>query len=85
MDNRTTYAILVLFFNAIGITSFLKGNTQKGLFTILSHVITCGIVGFINAIKGIILAIKIFQMSDEEFAAADKDKLEDVIVLFYKG
>ena len=85
MDNRTTYAILVLFFNAIGITSFLKGNTQKGLFTILSHFITCGIVGFINAIKGILLAIKIFQMSDEEFAAADKDKLEDVIVLFYKG
>ena len=84
MDNRTTYAILVLLFNGLGITSFMKGNTQKGLYTILSSIITCGIVGFINSIKGILLAIKIFQMTDEAFAAADKATLEDTIVLLYK-
>ena len=84
MDNKVTYGVLVLLFNALGITSFLKGNNKKGLFTILSHIITCGIVGLINAIKGIILGIKILQMSDEDFAAADKSTLEDTIVLFYK-
>ena len=83
MDNRTTYALLVLLFNSYGITSFLKGNTKKALFTILSAVITFGVVGFINSIKGILLAIKIFKMTDEEFASA-KDTLEDAIVLLYK-
>lgn len=84
MDNKMTYGILVLLFNAIGITSFLKGNTKKGILTIVSHCITLGIIGLINGIKGIILGIKIIQMSDEEFAAADKATLEDAIVLFYK-
>ena len=84
MDNKIVYAALVFLFNCYGITSFLQGNTKKGLFTILSHFITCGIVGFINAIKGILMAIKIFQLSDEEFAAADKASFEDTIVLFYK-
>ena len=83
MDNRVTYAVLTLFFNEIGIHSFLKGNVKKGIFTILSAIITCNIIGLINAIKGIILAIKIFQMTDEQFAA-EKDTLEDAIVLFYK-
>ena len=46
--------------------------------------ITCGIIALINGIKGIILAIKLFQMSDEAFAATDKATLEDTIVLFYK-
>ncbi len=84
MQNKNTYAILVLLFNAIGITSFLNGNKKKGIFTILSHCITLGIVGIINGIKGIILGIKIFKMTDEEFAAADKATLQDAIVLFYK-
>ena len=82
--NKMTYGILVLLFNAIGITSFINGNNKKGLFTIISHLITFGIVGLINAIKGILLAIKILQMTDEEYEAADKAALQDVIVLFYK-
>ena len=84
MDNRVVYAVLVLFFNQLGIVSFLNGNVKKGVFTIISAIITCNIIGLINAIKGIILAIKLFQMSDEAFAAADKATLEDTIVLFYK-
>ena len=84
MKDRTTYAILVLLFNQIGISSFINGNTKNGIFTILSGFITLGIVSIINAIKGIILAIKIFQMTDEEYAAADKATLEDAIVFFCK-
>ena len=82
--NKSTYAILVFLFNSWGIASFLNGNTKKGLFTILSSFITCSVVGLINGIKGIILAIKIFKMSEEDYAAADKASLEDAIVLFYK-
>ena len=82
--NKSTYAILVFLLNGYGITSFLNGNTKKGLFTILSNFITCGVVGLINSIKGIILAIKIFKMTEEDYAAADKATLEDAIVLFYK-
>lgn len=84
MDNRITYAVLTLLFNQLGVPSFLAGNSKKGLFTILSAIITFGIVGLINAIKGIILAIKIFKMTDEEFAAANKADLTDAIVFFYK-
>lgn len=84
MDNRITYAILTLLFNQIGIHSFLEGNAKKGVFTILSAFITFGILGIVNAVKGILLAIKIFQMTDEEFAAANKADLQDAIILFYK-
>lgn len=84
MQNRTTYAVLTLLFNSIGITSFLNGNKKKGIYTILSAVVTIGIFGIINGIKGILLAIKIFKMTDDEFAAADKATLEDAKVLFYK-
>ena len=84
MDNKITYAILTLLLNSYGLPFFLQGKTKKGVFTIISAVITLGIVGLINAIKGIILGIKLFQMSDEEFAAADKATLTDAIVLLYK-
>ncbi len=80
---KTTYAILTLFFNSYGITSFLNGNTKKGILTIVSAIITVGVVGIINAIKGIILAVKIFKMTDEEYEA-NKASLEDAIVFFNK-
>ena len=82
--DKSTYAILTLLFNSYGAASFINGNSKKGLFTILSAVITFGVVGFINAIKGILLAIKISKMTDEEYANADKATLEDAIVFFYK-
>ena len=80
--SKTVYALLVLFLNSWGITSFLNGNIKKGIFTILSSWITCSVVGIINAIKGIILAISIFKMTDDEFAAADRASLESVIAFF---
>ncbi|MBO7214892.1 MAG: hypothetical protein J6V66_05295 [Clostridia bacterium] len=82
--SKATYAILVFLFNGYGITSFLNGNNKKGIYTIISAFITLGVVGIINGIKGILLALKIFKMTDEEYAAADKATLEDAIVLLYK-
>ena len=82
--NKTTYGILVLLLNGYGIPSFLNGNTKKGVFTIVSGVITCGVVAVINAIKGIMMGIKILKMTEEEFEAADKASFEDAIVFFNK-
>ena len=84
MDNRIAFAVLTLLGNAIGLPSFLQGNTKKGIMTILSAIITLSVVGIINGIKGIFAAIKIFKMTDEEFAAANKADLEDAIVFFCK-
>lgn len=82
--NKVTYGILTILLNGYGIPYFLNGNAKKGICTIISGVITCGVVALINAIKGIIMGIKILQMSEEEFAAADKASLEDAIVFFCK-
>ena len=81
--NKVTYAVLTLLFNCYGVPFFLQGNTKKGVFTIISAVVTCSVVAVINAVKGIILAIKIFQMSDEEFEATDKATLTDAVVGLY--
>lgn len=82
--NKTTFGILTLLLNSYGLPSFLNGNIKKGVFTIVSGVITCGVVAVINAIKGIIMGIKILQMSDADFEAADKASFEDAIVFFCK-
>lgn len=82
--NKTTFAILTLLFNQLGVPSFITGNSKKGIFTIVSAAITLGVVGLINFIKGILNGIKIFKMTDEEFEAADKASLVDAIVFFYK-
>ena len=82
--NKTTYGILVLLFGSYGAASFLNGKVKKGIFAIISAWITCGIVGVINAIKGIIMGINILKMSDEEFEAADKATFENGIVFFCK-
>ncbi|MBE6781824.1 MAG: hypothetical protein E7540_03790 [Ruminococcaceae bacterium] len=82
--NKTVYGVLTLLLNGYGLPSFINGNTQKGILTIVSGIITCGIVSLINAIKGIIMGIKILQMTDEAFEAADKKSFEDAIVFFYK-
>lgn len=69
MDNKVTFAILCILFNAIGVPCFIQGNSQKGIKRIIFYFITCGIVGLINCIKGIILGIEILNMSDEEYEA----------------
>ena len=81
---RIPYAVLTLLFSQIGIQSFLAGNVKKGVCTILSAVVTFGVVGVINAVYGIISAINIFTMSDEDYAAADKANMTKSIVFFYK-
>ncbi len=79
MENRVLYAVMTLIFNSYGVPCFMQGKTKNGILAIVLGVVTCGIVGIINVIKGIIMAIKIFKMTDEEYAATDKVTLLDVI------
>ena len=67
MDNRVTFAVLCILFNSWGVPCFLQGNSEKGIKRIIFGFISCGIIAFINAIKGIIMGIEILNMTDEEY------------------
>ena len=69
MENKTLFAVLVILFNNLGVPCFMQGNTKAGILRIVLNFVTCGIIGFINAIMGIILGIQILQMSEEEYQA----------------
>lgn len=68
--NKTTFGILTLLFNAYGVPCFIQGDKKTGIIRIVLTVCTCCIMGTVNSIMGIILAVQIFKMTDEEFAAA---------------
>lgn len=68
MDNKILFGIMCIVFNSIGIPCFMQGNAGKGVSRIILGVVTCGVIGIINTIKGIILGIQILNMSDEEYA-----------------
>lgn len=72
MDNKIVFAIMTIIFNQIGVPNFLVGDKNTGIKKIIFGVISLGVIAIINAIQGIIQGIKILQMSDEDFAAADK-------------
>ena len=78
MDNRDLFGVLTILFNNIGVPCFILGKAKAGILRIVLNFVTCGIVGIINFIKGILLGIKILKMTDEEYAA-QKDTLLDGI------
>ena len=67
MDNKVLFGIMTIIFNCIGVPCFMQGRAKTGILRIVLFVVTCGIIGIINEIKGIILGIQILKMSDEEF------------------
>ena len=69
MDNRILFGIMCILFNGYGVPCFMQGDSNKGIRRIVFGVISCGIIMMINAIQGIILGIKVLQMTDEEFEA----------------
>lgn len=68
MDNRVLFGIMCIIFNSYGVPCFMQGRVGVGILRIVLGVVTCGIIGIINVIKGIILGIQVLKMSDEEFA-----------------
>ena len=83
MDNKILFGILTILFNCIGVPCFMVGNTKKGVLAIVWYLVgfitVVNVIAWIDFIMGIIAALKIFQMSDEEYAAADKAELVKVI------
>ncbi len=75
MDNKVLFGILNILFNCYGVPAFMVGNTKAGVIQLVLCFVTCGIVGTINGIMGIIAGIKMLTMTDEEYAAADKTTL----------
>ena len=67
MDNKVLFGIMTIVFNSIGVPCFMQGNVKTGVLRIVLGVVTCGVIGIINEIKGIILGIQILKMSDAEF------------------
>lgn len=68
MDNKVLFGIMCIIFNSVGVPCFMQGNVGKGISRIVLGVVSCGVIGVINTIKGIILGIQILNMPDEEYA-----------------
>jgi TM2 domain-containing membrane protein YozV len=69
MDNKVLFGIMCIIFNSYGVPCFMQGQVKTGVMRIVLGVVTCGVIGIINVVKGIILGIQILKMSDEEYAA----------------
>lgn len=68
MDNKVLFGIMCIIFNSYGVPCFMQGNVGKGILRIVLGVVTCGVIGIINVIQGIILGIQVLKMTDEEYA-----------------
>ncbi len=68
MDNKILFGIMCIVFNSYGVPCFMQGKVKEGILRIVLGVVTFGVIGIINVVKGIILGINILQMSDEEYA-----------------
>lgn len=68
MDNKVLFGIMCIIFNSLGVPCFMQGRVGKGILRIVLAYVSCGVIGIINTIKGIILGIQVLKMSDEEYA-----------------
>lgn len=67
MNNRVLFGIMTIIFNSYGVPCFMQGKVGVGILRIVLAFVTCGVIGVINTVKGIILGIQILKMSDEEY------------------
>ena len=75
MDNRVLFGVMTIIFNSVGVPCFMSGKTKAGILRIVLGYVTFGVIAVINAVKGIIMGIKILKMSNEDYAACDKATL----------
>lgn len=62
-SKRVLAGILAILLGSLGVHKFVLGYTQEGIIQLIISVISCGILGIIPFIEGIIYLTK----SDEEF------------------
>lgn len=68
MDNKILFGIMCIIFNSYGVPCFMQGQIKKGVLRIVLAIITFGVIGIINFVKGIILGVQVLNMTDEEYA-----------------
>lgn len=66
-NDRIIMAVLNFFLNPYGVPDFVKGNNKEGVKHIILTCLTFGVFAIIYGIKGIIEAIRLFKMSDDEY------------------
>ncbi len=62
-SKRIVAGVLAILFGSLGIHKFILGYTKEGIIQIIISFVSCGILGLIGFIEGIIYLTK----SDEEF------------------
>ena len=69
--NKTTFGILTILFNSVGVPCFVQGQTKAGIIRIVLCCIPFfgQVVAVINTIFGILLGIDVLKMTEEEFQA----------------
>ncbi len=67
MNNKVLFGIMCIIFNSYGVPCFMQGRVKTGILRIVLGIVTCGVIGIINVIKGIILGIQVLKMTEEEF------------------
>ncbi len=67
MDNRILFGIMCIIFNDCGVPCFMQKQIKTGILRIVLAMVTFGVIGIINFVKGIILGVNVLKMSDEEY------------------
>ena len=72
--NKIVFGIMCIIFNSYGVPCFMQKRVKTGILRIVLSIVTFGIIGIINFVKGIILGIQVLKMSEADFNA-QKDTL----------
>ena len=67
MDNRILFGIMCIIFNDVGVPCFMQKRVKTGILRIVLSIVTFGVIGIINFVKGIILGVQVLCMSDQEY------------------
>lgn len=66
-NKRILAGVLAIFLGTFGVHKFILGYQNEGLIMLLSTILTCGIVGGIMGLIGLVEGIVYLTKSDEEF------------------
>lgn len=66
-NDRVLFGVMNIIFNSVGVPCFMRGNSGEGVKHIIFSIITCGVMGIVYTVKGIIEGIRILNLSDEDY------------------
>jgi TM2 domain-containing membrane protein YozV len=66
-DKKVLAGVLGIVVGAFGVHKFVLGYTTEGLIMLLATVVSCGILGMVTSVIGIVEGIIYLTKSDEDF------------------